>query len=141
MKTFRAFRGGQGGGPPETSRSVAQLMEASQQHAEARRRREAERETRERMRRDQEEAAAREKHLASLAKREPDAWLQVDALIATKRPSDYEVAVQLLKDLAELDEKRGRQAEVRDRLARLQQEHARKPTLLRRLRAAGLLAD
>ncbi len=33
------------------------------------------------------------------------------------------------------------QAEVRDRLARLQQEHARKPTLIERLKAAGLLAE
>jgi uncharacterized Zn finger protein len=65
----------------------------------------------------------------------------VDALIATTRPSDYEVAVQLLKDLAELGEKRGRQTEVRDRIARLRQSHARKPTLLERLRAAGLQTD
>ncbi len=71
-------------------------------------------------------AAARERHLASLAKREPDAWRQVDTLIATKRPGDYEKAVQLLKDLADLGEKRGRQAEVRDRLGRLRQEHVRK---------------
>jgi uncharacterized Zn finger protein len=93
------------------------------------------------MRREQEAAAAREKHLTSLAKREPDAWRQVDALIATKRPGDYEKAVQLLKDLADLGEKRGRQTEVRDRLARLRQEHARKPALLKRLKAAGLLAE
>jgi hypothetical protein len=91
-------------------------------------------------RREQEEAAAREKHLASLA-RESRTRGGADALIATKRPSDYEAAVRLLKDLADLGQKRGRQAEVRDRLARLRQEHARKPTLLKRLRSAGLLAD
>jgi hypothetical protein len=140
LKTFRASEG-QSGVPPSKSRSVAELMGASQQHSEARRRREAEREARDRMRRERDEARARQRHLTSLAKREPDAWRQVDALIATKRPSDYDAAVQLLKDLAELGEKRGRQAEVRDRLARLRQAHARKPTLLRRLRAAGLLAD
>ncbi len=116
-------------------------MEASQQHAEARRRREAERAARERLRREQEAEAARERQLASLAKREPDAWRQVDALIATKRPRDYEAAVRLLKDLTDLGQKRGRQAEVRDRLARLRQEHARKPTLLQRLKAAGLLTE
>ncbi len=65
----------------------------------------------------------------------------MDALISTKRPRDYEVAVQLLKDLAEHGEQRGREAEVRDRLAQLRQAHARKPTLLERLKAAGLLAD
>jgi hypothetical protein len=140
LKTFRASRG-QGGVPPDKSRSVAEIMEASQQQAEARRRREAEREARERMRREQEAAAAREKHLTSLAKREPDAWRQVDALIATKRPRDYEEAVHLLKDLADLAEKRGRQAEVRHRIERLRKEHARKSTLLKHLKAAGLLAD
>jgi uncharacterized Zn finger protein len=93
------------------------------------------------MRREQEAAAARERHLASLAKREPDAWREVDTLIATKRPRDYEAAVRLLKDLADLGQRRGRQTEVRDRLARLRQEHARKPTLLKRLKAAGLLAE
>jgi hypothetical protein len=140
LKTFRASRV-QAGVPPGKSRSVAELMAASQQHAEARRRSEAERAARERARRERDEAAAREKHLASLGRREPDAWRQVDALIATKRPSEYEAAVRLLKDLADLGQKRGGQAEVRDRLARLRQEHARKPALLRRLQAAGLLVD
>jgi hypothetical protein len=140
LKTFRESRS-HGGVPPDKSRSVAELLEASEQQAEARRRREAEREAREGMRREQEAAAARERHLASLAKREPDAWRQVDALIATKRPSDYEAAVCLLRDLADLGQKRGRQTEVRDRLAQLRQEHARKPTLIERLKAAGLLAE
>jgi len=140
LKTFRVSRS-QGGVPPAKSRRVAEILEASRHHAEVRRRRAGEREARERMRREQEAAAAREKHLTSLAKRELDAWRQVDALIATKRPGDYQKAVQLLKDLADLGEKRGRQAEVRDRLARLRQEHARKPALLKRLKAAGLLAE
>jgi hypothetical protein len=140
LKTFRASRD-QSGVSLGKSRTVAEIMEASQQHAEARRRRVAEREARERMRREQDAAASRERHLASLAKREPEAWRQVDALIATKRPGDYEKAVQLLKDLADLGEKRGRQTEVRDRLARLQQEHARKPALLKRLKAVRLLAE
>jgi len=140
LKTFRASRG-QGGVPPGKSRSVAEIMEATQQQAEARTRREAEREARERTRREQAAEAARERHLASLAKREAEAWRQVDALIATKRPRDYEAAVRLLKDLTDLGQKRGRQAEVRDRLARLRQEHMRKPTLLQRLKAAGLLTE
>lgn len=58
-----------------------------------------------------------------------------------KRPVDYEAPVGLLKDLADLGEKRGRQAEACDRLARLRHEHARKPTLLKRLKAAGLLGE
>jgi hypothetical protein len=140
LKAFRESRG-LGAVAPGTSRSVAEILEASQQHAQARRHREAQRTARERRRREQEAAVARDKHLASLAKREPEAWRQVDALIATKRPGEYKEAVQLLKDLVELGQKQGRQAEVRDRLARLWQEHARKPALLKRLKASGLLAD
>jgi len=48
--------------------------------------------------------------------------------------------VCLLKDLADLGENRGRRAEVRDRLAQLRQVHARKSTLIARLKKAGLLA-
>ena len=140
LKAFRAAQG-QASISAGQPRCVGELLEAANRLAEARKQKEAERAARERQRREQEAAAAREKRLASLAKREAESWLEVDALIATKRPGDYDKAVELLKDLAELGEKRGRKAEVRDRLARLRQEHARKPTLLERLKAASLLQD
>jgi hypothetical protein len=140
LKAFRADRG-QNGEQTAIPRRVIDILEAGEQLAETRKKRETERAARERMRREQEAAAAREKLLAVLAKREPEAWRQVDALIATKRPGDYDAAVQLLKDLADLGQMRGRQPEVRDHLACLRQEHARKPTLLKRLKAAGLLVD
>ena len=140
LKTFRAGQG-QSNVPAIRSRCIGELFEVADRLAEARKQKEAERAARERLRREQEAAVAREKRLAGLAKQEPEAWRQVDALIATKRPRDYEEAVRLLKDLADLGEKRGRQAEVRDRLAQLRQEHARKSTLIERLKAAGLLAD
>jgi hypothetical protein len=139
LKMFRASRA-QADVASAKPRSVAILLEAAEQHAVERRRREAERVARERARREQEEAAAREKRLASLAKREPEAWREVDALIATRRPQEYDAAVGLLRDLADLGQKRRRQAEVRDRLERLRQAPARKPTPLKRLKAAGLLA-
>jgi hypothetical protein len=140
LKAFCAAQG-QVSVPAGQPRCVGELLEVAARLAEARKQREAERAACERARREQEAAAAREKRLASLAKREPDAWGQVDALIATKRPRDYEAAVHLLKDLADLGEKRGRQTEVRDRLAKLRLEHARKPTLLKRLKSAGLMAE
>lgn len=140
LKAFCAAQG-QVSVPAGQPRCVGELLDVAHRQAEVRKQREAERAARARMRREQEAAAAREKHLASLAKREPDAWREVDSLIATKRPRDYEAAVRLLKDLADLGQKHGRQSEVRDRLARLRHEHARKPTLLKRLKAAGLLAE
>lgn len=140
LKRFRASQG-QNSVPAIRPRYVGELFEVAERLAERRKQREAERAARERARREQEVTAAREKHLASLAKREPEAWRQVDALIATKRPSDYEAAVGLLRDLADLGQKWGRQAEVRYRLTRLRQEHAREPTLLKRLKTVGLLAE
>jgi hypothetical protein len=140
LKTFRASQG-QSNVPSIRPRCIGELFEVADRLAEARKQKEAERAARERLRREQEAAVAREKRLASLARQEPDAWRQVDALIATKRPRDYEAAVCLLRDLADLGEKLGREIEVRDRLARLRQEHARKPTLLKRLKTAGLLAE
>jgi hypothetical protein len=140
---LKAFRVGQDphGAPTGTPRRVGELLEASQKQAEARKQREAERAARGRLRREREAAAARERHLAILATQEPEAWRNVDALIATKRPGDYDTAVQLLKDLADLAEQRGQQAEVRDRIAQLREAHVQKPSLVKRLRAAGLLAD
>jgi len=140
LKTFRASQG-QTNVPATRPRCIRELFEVADRLAETRKHKEAERANRERLRREQEATEAREKRLASLAKQEPEAWRQVDALIATKRPGDYDAAVCLLKDLADLGRKRGRGAEVRDRLAKLRQEHARKPTLLKRLKAAGLLAE
>ncbi len=140
LKAFRAAQG-QASISAGQPRCVGELLEAANRLAEARKQKEAERAARERQRREQEAAAAREKRLASLAKREAESWLEVDALIATKRPGDYDKAVELLKDLAELGEKQGKETEMRDRLALLRQEHARKPTLIERLRAAGLLGE
>ncbi len=140
LKTFRASQG-QSNVPSIQPRCIGELFEVADRLAEARKQKEAERAARERLRREQEAAVAREKRLASLARQEPEAWRQVDALIATKRPRDYEAAVCLLMDLADLGQKHGREVEVRDRLVRLRQEHVRKPALLKRLNAAGLLGE
>lgn len=140
LKTFRATRG-QSNLSAGQPRCVGELFEAADRLAKVRKEREAERASRERARREQEQAVARERHLASLAKREPEAWREVDVLIATKRPGDYDKAIELLKDLTELGEKQGRRAETQERLVQLRQAHARKPTLIERLRATGLLVE
>ncbi len=120
-------------------RTVGELLKAAEQHAEARQQREAERTAQERARREQEAAEARERHLAALAQREAEAWRQVDTLIATKQPSRYDDAVKLLKDLRDVAMRAGRQGEVEARLVRLRERHAKKPSLIARLQAAGLI--
>lgn len=120
-------------------RTVGELLEAAERRAEERRRREAERTTRERARQEREAAEAREHHLASLAQREAEAWSEVDTLIAARQPGKYDAAVALLRDLRELAARSGRREEVEERLRRLHEQHVKKPSLIGRLRAAGLV--
>ena len=138
----RRFRASRTVSPPGTAagrRTVGELLEAAEQRAEERRRREAARAARERARREREAAKARERHLASLARREEEAWGEVEALIATKQPGKYDAAVALLRDLRDLAVRSGRREEVEGRLGRLHERHAKKPSLIGRLRAAGLV--
>lgn len=138
----RRFRNSRAASPSETAagrRTVGELLGAAKQRTEERRRREAERAARERARREREAAEARERHLASRARREAEAWNEVEALIATKQPGKYDAAVALLRDLRELAVRSGRREEVEERLGRLHAQHAKKPSLIGRLRAAGLI--
>ncbi len=121
-------------------RTAAELVASAELRAQERRREEAKQAAKERARREHEEAATRERYLKDLAERESETWRTVDVLIATKRPSDYDEAVRLLKDLWDLAAREGRAAEAAQRISRLRDEHARKPTFVDRLRRAGLLA-
>ena len=76
--------------------------------------------------------------LDTLAVDQPAAWQQVDELIATKKPREYDTAVQLLVDLRDLGERDGDTAAFQQRLTELRVVHARKPSLLERLDLAGL---
>jgi hypothetical protein len=136
---FRSSRTASPFGTAAGRRTVGELLEAAKQRAEERRRQEAERAARERARQEREAAEARERHLTSLARREAEAWGEVEALIATKQPGKYDAAVALLKDLRELAVRSGRREEVERRLGRLHEQHAKKPSLIARLRAAGLV--
>jgi hypothetical protein len=122
----------------ESPRTVGELLAAADRIAEERRRKAAEQAAAERARREREEREARERYLNNLAKREPQTWNEIDALIATKQPVRYDQAVKLLCDLREIAVGRGRGDEMDARLRRLCEEHARKPSFLERLRGAGL---
>jgi hypothetical protein len=139
VRRFRSSRSASPSGTAAGRRTVGELLEAAERRAEERRRREAERAARERARREREAAEARERHLAALARREAEAWGEVEALIATKQPGKYDAAVALLRDLRDLAARAGRREEVEARLIRLREQHAKKPSLIGRLRAAGLV--
>ena len=122
-------------------RTAGELLLEAERRADNRRRREAEHTAREEIRRVQEAAAERDRYLDDLAKREPAAWKKVGGLIATKKPADYDQAVELLEDLRDLGIQRGRAADVLSRIQLLREEHAKKPSFLERLRRAGFVAS
>jgi hypothetical protein len=118
--------------PDAERRTVAQLLAARDVLAKEKNRKAAERAAREQARREREQAEARAKYLDGLACREPATWREVEELIATKRPKDYDRAVTLLVDLRDLAGRSGRTAEAEARILELRQHHSTKPSLLKR---------
>jgi len=119
-------------------RTAGALRARAESLAEARRQGAQQREVRERARREREQQVARDRYLTGLAKRERQAWQRIDALVGTKRPADYAAAVELLVDLRDVSGRTGRGAAFGQRIAALREAHAKKPSLLARLRKAGL---
>jgi hypothetical protein len=122
--------------PPR--RTVSELLSAAKSRARERERREAERKAAEKAKLEREKAAARAKYLETLAGREKQVWEQVDELIRTTQPKNYDRAVNLLADLRELAAQRGREGEFDSALEQLRALHSSKPSLLRRLEEAGV---
>jgi hypothetical protein len=122
------------------ARPVAELLAAADTRAEERRRQEAARQAAEQARLAREQAAARARYLDSLVGREEQLWRQAEALIETKRPNDYDRAVQLLVDLHDLGQRQQQPEPFAARLGPLRERYARRPSLLERLDRAGLKA-
>jgi hypothetical protein len=72
------------------------------------------------------------------ARSRPAVWQRVEELVATTKPREYDIAVQLLVDLRDLAERDGGTAVYRQRLIELRATHARKPSLLEQLDVSGL---
>lgn len=123
---------------PTAPRTAGELLAVAADLRAERERRDAEKREQDRIRRERSAAAARQRHLDALAVDQPAVWQRVHELIATKKPREYDTAVQLLVDLRDLGERDGNTAPFRQRLAELRTVHARKPSLLERLELAGL---
>ncbi len=119
--------------PDAMRRTVAQLLAGRDALVGEKTLKAAEREAGERARREREQAAARAKDLDELARREPATWREIEVLITTKRPNDYDRAVTLLVDLRDLAGRSGRAEEAEARIQELRQRHNNKPSLLKRL--------
>ncbi|MEU7931275.1 hypothetical protein [Micromonospora echinofusca] len=123
---------------PTAVRTAGQLLATAADLRAGRERRDAEQRECDRVRRERSAAAARQRHLDALAVDQPAAWQRIDELIATKKPREYDTAVQLLVDLRDLGERDRDSSSFRHRLAELRAVHARKPSLLERLSLADL---
>ncbi len=121
-------------------RTAAELLERALVLGEARRKKDAAKRAREQAKSEREAAARRKKHLESLTGREDSLWNTVDQLIDTRQQGRYAEAVSLLRDLHDLAQMRGGVSAFEARMADLQAEHARKTTLVERLRQAKLVS-
>lgn len=119
-------------------RTVAGLLDGAARIRADRQRREAARRAEEQARREAARAIARERRLDELADDEEAAWARVHAMIATRKPVEYDNAVRVLSDLQALAERDDRPHEFARRCATLRLDHARKPTLIDRLNRANL---
>jgi hypothetical protein len=119
-------------------RTAGELREAAAAQRAARERAAAEKLAAERARKAQAAAENYGKRLDDLALRQEQAWQQVNALIVTKRPRDYDQAVDLLNDLRALSQRDGHDSNFTARLRQLREQHFRQASLLQRLDRAGL---
>jgi hypothetical protein len=116
------------------------LLAQAEALGEARRREEAARQARERAEREAEAARRRKLHLQALMGTEPRLWREVDQLIATGQPTSYDRAVAVLEDLRDLAALSGAAEGFTRRMQGVAAQRSKKPSLIRRFRAAALVA-
>jgi hypothetical protein len=120
-------------GTPER-RTVQQLLQAAEQQRERQRQAAAAQAAQ----RQREQAAARATYLAGLAGREDTLWGTVGTIIEEKQISEYDRAVELLRDLRDLAARSGQAAAFQMRLQQLREQFRGRSGLLRRLDEARL---
>jgi len=127
-------------GSPASSpgrRTVRELLDAASAWREERQRIEAKERAQKKAQEERAAARAREKHLNALAGREKELWREVDELIPTKLPKNYDRAVQILRDLRDLDARKPG-GDFPLRLQAVRAAHSSKSSFIKRLINAGL---
>ncbi|HVA46211.1 MAG TPA: hypothetical protein VNH11_07545 [Pirellulales bacterium] len=115
----------------QPGRTVAELLATAERLREARL-------AHERQRAEKAKADARKKHLDALADREAAAWKEVDALLSASTAKKHATAMTLLNDLRDVAARRGRIDEAQQRIEHYRRRFARRHSLMRRFRDAGL---
>ena len=95
----------------------------------------------ERARREREQAEARASYLDEIGRRPDRVWQEIENLVKTMRPTDYDRAARLLVDLRDACARTNRNDEFKQRFDRLKNRHHRKTSLIKRLREAGVVGE
>ncbi|MCW2938061.1 MAG: hypothetical protein JWN00_1046 [Actinomycetia bacterium] len=134
---MRRFRG-PGKAAGDGRRTAGELLDAAEARRVERERLAEKRRVQEREEQERAAAIAREKRLDELASQQERAWLEVNTMIDTRKPGEYDAAVLLLKDLQALATREGSGDVFGKRLVELRRQHLRKPSLIERFDRAGL---
>jgi hypothetical protein len=125
--------------PPETSaRCVADLLDGAARHQSERERRAAVERAEQHARLEAQRARLREQRLDELAGDQDGAWQRIEAMVATKKPGQYDAAVALLTDLRAIAEREGRTDAFARQARALRERHTSKPAFIRRLATVGI---
>lgn len=121
-----------------SGRTAGELLAQWENHADEMERIEEEKREKEQEARERREAEERASYLQTLKGKEAKLWTEIEKLIATKQPKNYDEAVMKLKDLSEIAETEKEKRTFDEKMSELRTRHARKSTLIERLKKAGL---
>jgi hypothetical protein len=139
LRKFRESVPGRSAAAGDPARTAGELRDAAAAYKAEIAKAEAERRRAEAAEKEAKKAAAYAKHLDDLSAREASAWVRAAALIETKNQRDYDTAVTLLCDLRALAGRNGGLGVFAERIGDLRRQHQRKPSLMERFDAAGLV--
>jgi hypothetical protein len=80
----------------------------------------------------------RNMYLNQLSKRKLSSWQKIESLLQTKKQSDYDAAVQLLKDLRDVAKRDDHIDEITEKIQELRKKYRTRSAFHRRLTLAGL---
>jgi hypothetical protein len=137
---LRRFRGSDTGtmGRSGSVRTATGLRAAAESRAAEREKAQEQRRREEQARKAAARAAAHARRLDELAAEGEAPWKQVDEMIATKKTSEYDRAVALLRDLRALAKRQGEEAAFAKRVLDLRAQYPGRPGLQDRFNEAGL---
>jgi len=137
---LRRFRGSDTGttGRSGSVRTATGLRAAAESRVADRKKAEEQRRREEQARKAAAKAAAYARRLDDLAAEGEAPWKQVDEMIATKKTSEYDRAVALLRDLRALARRQGEEAALAKRVLDLRAQYPGRPGLQARFDEAGL---